>query len=240
MKKIPNDYYLDKSYNRLTIIEIFYIEKERWAKCLCTCGSTHKARVASLTTNNIKSCGCLLSDGNKDRYQDLTDRKFDRLLVIAKSDNYPIKGVHWICQCDCGNLKIIAANSLTTGKTKSCGCLNQELKKQRSGKNHPKWNHDKSDEDRLDRRRYEEYYLWRRAVHERCDYKCQICQHNSSLVAHHIENYLTNISLRTDVNNGITLCSNCHNQFHKIYGNKENNQSQLDEFFKNHSKNIER
>lgn len=29
----------------------------------------------------------------------------------------------WLCKCDCGRIKNIAANALTTGHTRSCGCV---------------------------------------------------------------------------------------------------------------------
>lgn len=35
----------------------------------------------------------------------------------------------WFCKCDCGNNNIISANKLTSGKTKSCGCLKKETAK---------------------------------------------------------------------------------------------------------------
>jgi hypothetical protein len=35
----------------------------------------------------------------------------------------------WLCKCDCGNTTIIPTNKLTSGKTKSCGCLKKETAK---------------------------------------------------------------------------------------------------------------
>ena len=32
----------------------------------------------------------------------------------------------WLCECDCGNKKVISSDCLTMGKTKSCGCLDKE------------------------------------------------------------------------------------------------------------------
>lgn len=46
--------------------------------------------------------------------------RFGRLKVVHEDGN------KWICQCDCGNSKKVARNSLITGRTKSCGCLQKE------------------------------------------------------------------------------------------------------------------
>lgn len=33
----------------------------------------------------------------------------------------------WECRCDCGSNKILSTSNITTGNTKSCGCLKKEL-----------------------------------------------------------------------------------------------------------------
>jgi hypothetical protein len=61
-----------------------------------------------------------------------------------------------------------------------------------------------------------EYSNWRRSVFERDSYTCQRCKvKNCFLEAHHIEPWATNISKRYEVDNGLTLCKNCHKQIHK-------------------------
>jgi hypothetical protein len=65
--------------------------------------------------------------------ENLLGQKFNRLLVIAEAD--PIsKRVAWLCKCDCENEKAIKAEELKSGGTKSCGCLNNEKRSQRSHK----------------------------------------------------------------------------------------------------------
>ena len=53
---------------------------------------------------------------------DLTGREFGRLMVIEKR-----MGRKWLCRCECGTVKEVYAQSLTTGVTKSCGCLQREI-----------------------------------------------------------------------------------------------------------------
>lgn len=86
-----------------------------------------------------------------------------------------------------------------------------------------------------------EYEMWRSSVFERDNYKCQCCGARNGkgrkivLHAHHIESFANNPDLRFDTNNGITLCYDCHDiradgSFHNIYGVKNNNRLQLEEY----------
>ena len=105
-----------------------------------------------------------------------------------------------------------------------------------SGENHPSYNHNKPLEERLKDRKYIEYYERRKNVYEKDNYTCQCCGDNKghNLVAHHILNYSEHEEIRTNINNGITLCKTCHKLFHDIYGYRNNNKNQLDEFMKEH------
>lgn len=59
--------------------------------------------------------------------------RFGRLIVTAYS-NKDKTGKHnkWLCQCDCGNEKIVYQGELKKGKTKSCGCLRKEITRNNS------------------------------------------------------------------------------------------------------------
>ena len=62
---------------------------------------------------------------------DLIGQRFERLFVLERVEDEVDKksGKHktrWLCQCDCGNKKIIRGASLTSGRIKSCGCLHKE------------------------------------------------------------------------------------------------------------------
>lgn len=60
------------------------------------------------------------------RIKDLTNKRFERLLVItyAHSKN---KTIYWQCLCDCGTTVVVRGGDLKSGKTKSCGCLHKEI-----------------------------------------------------------------------------------------------------------------
>ena len=87
-----------------------------------------------------------------------------------------------------------------------------------------------------------EYSQWRKEVFHRDNHTCQCCKRRShkgvplEINAHHIANWGDNESLRYDVDNGITLCVDCHTLFHQIYGKRNNNRKQLEEFLHNQMK----
>lgn len=84
-----------------------------------------------------------------------------------------------------------------------------------------------------------EYRDWRKAVFIRDNYTCQICgAHNYkgkgktvSLVAHHLDCFKDFPDKRYDIDNGVTLCDKCHNQFHIVYG-KRTTRQQYDNYIK--------
>jgi len=43
----------------------------------------------------------------------------------------------WLCECDCGNTKILVGSSLRPGGTGSCGCLRREVTRKRNLTNNP-------------------------------------------------------------------------------------------------------
>lgn len=61
-----------------------------------------------------------------------------------------------------------------------------------------------------------EYNEWRRSVFERDGYRCQICGAvGGMLQAHHIKRFSQYPSLRLNVDNGVTLCRECHIMAHR-------------------------
>ena len=85
-----------------------------------------------------------------------------------------------------------------------------------------------------DRLRHQiEMRLWREAIFARDNWTCQKCKkRGGKLVGHHIQNYAEYPELRFAIDNGITLCRDCHISFHKKYGTRKNNKQQIDEWLK--------
>lgn len=59
-----------------------------------------------------------------------------------------------------------------------------------------------------------QYKAWRKAVRKRDHYSCQMpgCNARRRLQVHHIASWAHNPDLRYEVNNGITLCRQHHDQ----------------------------
>lgn len=100
------------------------------------------------------------------------------------------------------------------------------------GEKNPNYNPNLTDKDRIKRRYVSGYKEWRTSVYERDNFICQKCNISKSgkLNAHHIESYNNNPELRIEVFNGITLCEDCHNDFHHQCGRGDNTRKQLKEF----------
>lgn len=59
-------------------------------------------------------------------FKDLTGLQFGRLVVISQAEKTADNRIRWACMCNCGNTCIVQGSQLTTGKTKSCGCIKTE------------------------------------------------------------------------------------------------------------------
>ena len=77
-----------------------------------------------------------------------------------------------------------------------------------------------------------EFRLWREAVFARDNWTCQKYKKRGGikLHPHHIFNFSQFPRLRFITNNGITFSEKAHKEFHNIYGRKNNNFKQLQEF----------
>jgi len=67
-------------------------------------------------------------------FQDITGKRYGRLLAQEFVGRNERGNALWKCTCDCGQKKVIVLGQLNAGKTKSCGCLARELASKRTAK----------------------------------------------------------------------------------------------------------
>ena len=96
--------------------------------CKCDCGSLTNASASNLRRGATKSCGCGQFRGFRDHHADTALKVspgdvFGRLTVV---DEVLGKRRTMRCRCECGGEKITTLDSLTSGKTLSCGCIQRE------------------------------------------------------------------------------------------------------------------
>lgn len=103
------------------------------------------------------------------------------------------------------------------------------------GVKNPNYNPNLTKEERIKMykdKRDDKYKFWRRKVYERDLFTCQLTDEKSkgNIVAHHLDGYDWCKEKRLDISNGITLRSDIHILFHKIYGYGGNTREQFEEF----------
>lgn len=118
-------------FGRLTAIEKGKkdaAQHQYWI-CKCDCGKIVEINSDNLRRGLTKSCGCLHSELTHQLvFQDITGHRFGKLVALE----YEIKNqkAYWKCQCDCGNITIVAGSNLKNGHTQSCGCISYSIGEQ--------------------------------------------------------------------------------------------------------------
>lgn len=93
--------------------------------CLCECGNTIITRGDTLTSGKRTDCGCQKENKLKENYKmlyDITGKKINMLTVLERVGSNEKQKALYKCKCDCGNIKIITACDLKSGRVVSCGC----------------------------------------------------------------------------------------------------------------------
>lgn len=129
------------------------------------------------------------------RIFDLKNKGFGRLTVIERAGFNKHGQSLWQCLCWCGTIKIIRHSELTTGHTKSCGCLHKEIMQLRQSENHPMWKNS---------RKMGAIHNWVKKRKPKPDF-CECCGVNPP-------NDCANISQKylRDINDYEWLCRRCH------------------------------
>lgn len=159
-------------------------------------------------------------------------------IMVKVEDLLPRSRVKIDVECDaCHNKKDIlycAYHSRKNSESDKYYCEHCAAKIYISGESNHFWNPNLTDEDRINNRKATtEYNNFLRKVLARDKYICQCCGNTNKemgLEVHHLDGFDWCKEKRTDTTNGITLCRNCHSNFHITYGKGGNTKEQFEEW----------
>jgi 5-methylcytosine-specific restriction endonuclease McrA len=128
-----------------------------------------------------------------------------------------------------------------TNETKRKISITHQKSGRYNGKNNPNYNHNLTENDRIiskNRNHISGYGRFKKEVLKRDNYTCQKCGSHEHLQVHHINNFKDFKEQRTELNNGVTLCKNCHESnlnkgIHNLYG-RYPTKNQFDIFMNNY------
>lgn len=118
-----------ETYGRLTVLERLNERtnsKRIMYLCKCSCGNTVKRTVTNILGTKVPSCGCVQNEVKIE----MVGKRFGRWTVIERASK-EVKGVYWLCRCDCGTERVVNGRMLRTGGSVSCGCYAREASSQR-------------------------------------------------------------------------------------------------------------
>lgn len=119
-KKARKDYTGMRFHKLIVLNERENRNGKTYLKCQCDCGNETWVSNGNLTSGEVKSCGCLAKQCNRE-LEDLTGKTFNDLTVIELA--FKKDGVrYWHCQCKCGKFKDVSTRDLKRDGVKSCGC----------------------------------------------------------------------------------------------------------------------
>lgn len=115
-----------KKYGSLTVLRRSGTKNGQalWV-CRCDCGTEKEVESYLLRKGLVKTCGCGAYKIGERTFVDRTRMRYGRLTAIKRVGTKHHEAL-WLCKCDCGNEVTVVAGSLSSGNTKSCGCLQLE------------------------------------------------------------------------------------------------------------------
>ena len=237
--------FTNQRFGTLTIVRVLKDRSKhgfRMWECLCDCGKIKITENHKLKNNIIKSCGSALCKKNGSEKQNHDGEKYFKYTVLKYVGKNKWRNHLYECQCECGIVKTLILSHLISGKIKSCGCYNRTHKQSLIGSLNPNFNQDITEQQRKIGRNFSTkgLYKWKMNIKKRFNFICQVCQTFSgkNSHAHHLYSYSRYPDLRLDPKNGTCLCANCHRDFHKKFGIKNNTPKQMLQFKKIHKKSM--
>lgn len=187
-----------------------YVNSSTKMPYLCKCGNSHEMSLA----NFKKGKRCPACVGKTQWTLEIVRAVFRSHGCELIEEEYSGINAAMRYRCDCGNNSFTSLGNFLKGvRCKECGI------KKLSGANNYLYDPSLTDAHREKKRLFPEYSVWRKQVLSRDNYTCNICgARGQRMHAHHLDSYARNPALRTDVDNGVTLCKECHDAFHLAHG----------------------
>ena len=101
-------------------------KRTHWV-CQCECGKIVKVSAGHLERGHTTSCGCYKKTAS---LKDISGQKFGKLTVLEYDYSDKKGHTYWKCQCECGVIKSIRKDGLTSGNVVSCGCHKTQITKE--------------------------------------------------------------------------------------------------------------
>lgn len=234
-KKLTHEEYIQRVYNltqdEYTVLEEYVNADVKILTRHNTCG--HEWKISPFHFKEGKRCPKCAGNIKKTTKQyikellELTNGEYS-LLGEYNGANNKTAFIHNSPECDF-NVFETSPSSIKRGR----GCPVCALKR-RSGKNHFKYNPNLSEKDRNRWvRNNHKYRVWRDSILKENDYTCDKCgSRGGDLNVHHLNSWDLFVNERYNKDNGVVLCVNCHDNFHKKYGYGKNTKEQYYEFKK--------
>lgn len=159
-------------------------------------------------------------------------------LKVKATDLPKNSGALLTVQCDdCGLIKNLKNQSYRHVIDKHNGkyyCKSCSYKYTHVGDKNANWNPNLTEEYRIKGRMTDSYLKFIRITLKRDNFTCQCCgkkDKDHTLEVHHLNGYDWYTKGRTDPANAITLCINCHFNYHSKYGWANSTKEQFEEWF---------
>ncbi len=241
MKRLTIDYVREQFETRgCKLLSTEYLNAHQNLDYVCSCGNQSQITWNSFQQGHgCNQCGQTKTHDSQRHSIDFVREVFKSQGCELLSDSYTNSNTLLDYRCSCGNIsKIAYANFQSGNRCKKCGFERTASKlrgrkyPEKSGANNINYNHNLTPEERLNSRNRNanpENSEWRTAVYQRDNYTCKCCGERVSgtLEAHHYYGYTEFPEYRFRLDNGITLCEDCHKEYHQKEGYKGNSKVQF-------------
>lgn len=214
--------------------------------CICDCGTKRSVSRHSLRANRTFSCGCLQKEAVAEIAKDLRGidendiigQRFSRLMVTSVEDKDKYGQWQYGVICDCGVQFTVVRQSLISGKTQSCGCLNAELTSKRTTQRFRQLREDRGLDPDLKIKGEINYIRAiiknhiNQIIIEIDGHRCMNCGKRKPIEVHHIIplmdflkiSEIDTYEMAYSLKNLISLCKDCHSIAHN-YCTRETNRA---------------